>query len=92
MSSDHGTGELTRGALVASASSCYPYNMSTLAEIETAADVLSPQQKQELLLFLVTRLRAEGTPLPEPRKFPRQQIAAWIEEDESDMRRFNEGE
>jgi len=68
------------------------YGMSTLAEIETAADVLSPQQKQELLLFLVTRLRAEGTPLPEPRKFPRQQIAAWIEEDETDMRRFNEGE
>ena len=65
--------------------------MTTLAEIEAAAYALPPEQKQELLLFLVARLRAEGTPLPEPRKFPRQQIAAWIEEDEADMRRFSEG-
>jgi hypothetical protein len=65
--------------------------MSTLAEIEAAADILPPEQKQELLLFLVTRLRAEGAPLPELRKFPRQQIAAWVEEDEADMRRLNEG-
>ena len=33
--------------------------MSTLAEIEKAAEKLSPQQKQELMLFLGTRLRAE---------------------------------
>jgi hypothetical protein len=31
--------------------------MSTLAEIEQAAEKLSPQQKQELMLFLGARLR-----------------------------------
>jgi hypothetical protein len=66
--------------------------MSTLAEIEAAADVLPPEQKQELLLFLVTRLRAAGVPLPEPRRFSGQQMAAWVEEDEADMRRFNESQ
>jgi len=34
--------------------------MSTLAEIEQAADALSPEQKQELILFLTARLRADG--------------------------------
>jgi hypothetical protein len=65
--------------------------MSTLAEIEAAADALSPEQKQELLLYLVTRLRAQGARLPEPRQFSREQINQWIEEDEADMRRFREG-
>ena len=63
--------------------------MSTLAEIEAAADALSPEQKQELLLFLVARLRGSGT-LPEPRKVSRGQIDAWVEEDEQDMRRLRE--
>lgn len=66
--------------------------MSTLREIETAADVLPPEQKQELLLFLAMRLRAEGAPPPKPRKFSREQMAAWIEEDEADVRRFSEGQ
>jgi hypothetical protein len=30
--------------------------MSTLAEIEQAADALTPEQKQELILFLATHL------------------------------------
>ncbi len=64
--------------------------MSTLPEIEAAADALSPEQKQELLLFLVTRLRAQGARLPEPRTLAREQIAEWIAEDEADMRRFRE--
>jgi hypothetical protein len=64
--------------------------MTTLAEIETAADALSPEQKQELLLFLAVRLREERARLPEPRQFPREQIAGWIAEDESDMQRFRE--
>jgi len=34
--------------------------LSTLAEIEAAADALSAEEKQELLLFLATRLRASG--------------------------------
>lgn len=65
--------------------------MSTLAEIEAAADTLTPEQKQQLLLFLATRLRAEGTKLPEPRKFSREQIAGWISQDETDMQKFREG-
>lgn len=66
--------------------------MSSLAEIEAAADALPPEQKQELMLFLSARLRAAGARLPEPRQFPREQTAAWIAEDEADMRRFREGE
>jgi hypothetical protein len=65
--------------------------MSTLAEIEAAADALSPQQKQELILFLAARLRAEGSGLREPRKFTPERIAAWIAQDEADMHHFREG-
>jgi hypothetical protein len=43
------------------------------------------------MLFLAARLRAQGTRMPEPRKFPREQTAAWIAEDEADMQRFREG-
>ena len=66
--------------------------MSTLAEIEAAADALTPEQKQELLLFLAARLRAHGARLPEPRKFSRQQIGSWIARDEVDMQEFREGQ
>lgn len=65
--------------------------MVTLAEIESAAAGLSPAEKQELMLFLASRLRAEGAPLPEPRTFPPEEIAGWISEDEADMRRLREG-
>ncbi|MCX7423435.1 MAG: hypothetical protein NT013_28405 [Planctomycetia bacterium] len=62
--------------------------MSTLAEIEMAADSLPAEQKQELLLFLATRLRAAGARLPEPREFTSDQISGWIAEDEADMSRL----
>ena len=65
--------------------------MSTLTEIEAAADQLPPEEKQELLLFLAMRLRRERATLPEPRKFTEEEMAAWIAEDEADMRRFREG-
>jgi hypothetical protein len=65
--------------------------MSRLAEIEGAADQLSPEEKQELLLFLASRLRAQGRTLPPPRKFSREQIAEWIAEDEEGYRRFLTG-
>jgi len=65
--------------------------MSTLEEIEAAADALTIEQKQELLLYLVTRLRAQGARVPEPRKFTGEQISGWIAEDEADMRRLREG-
>lgn len=66
--------------------------MSTLAEIEAAAEALPPEQKQELLLFLAARLRAQGARLPEPRKFSREQMAGWIAEDEADLQRFRKSE
>ena len=65
--------------------------MSNLAEIEAAADALPPEQKQELMLFLAARLRAQGARMPDPRKFTREQTAAWIAEDEANMQRFREG-
>jgi hypothetical protein len=65
-------------------------NMNSLAEIERAAETLSPQQKQELMLFLGERLRAERTSLPEPRQFSPQQVQSWNAEDEADLKRFRE--
>ena len=64
--------------------------MVTLAEIESAAADLSPTEKQELMLFLASRLRAEGATLPESRTFTRDELAGWIEEAEADMRRLRE--
>ncbi len=64
--------------------------MSTLVEIEQAADALPPEQKQELMLFLAARLRADGARWPEPRKFTREQIEQWIVEDEAELRRFKQ--
>jgi len=52
--------------------------MSTLAEIETAAEALPPEQKEELFLFLATRLRAETGEMPPPREFSRDQMEQWI--------------
>ena len=65
--------------------------MSTLVEIEAAADALPPPQQQELILHLARRLRASGGPLSEPRLFSEQQVKAWLDEDEEDMRQFRAG-
>lgn len=65
--------------------------MTTLAEIEAVVDALPPQEKQELLLFLAARLRAESGPMPAPRKFPSEQLTAWIADDEAEMQRFRDG-
>ena len=65
--------------------------MSTLAEIEAAADTLPPEEKLKRILFLATRLRGSGVKLPPPRKFSREQLASWIAEDEAEMQRFREG-
>lgn len=62
--------------------------MTTLAEIEKAAAALPADQKQELLLFLAARLRAEGARLPEPRRFSRERIESWIAEDEAELDRL----
>lgn len=66
--------------------------MSTLAEIEAAADALSPEQKQELLLYLVKRMRAQAVRLPEPQEISAEQISEWMADDDLDMQRFREGE
>ena len=62
--------------------------MTTLAEIETAADALPAEQKQELLLFLAARLRAAGDELPQPLEFSQAEIEGWILDDEEGYRRF----
>lgn len=61
--------------------------MSTLGEIEAAAEKLPPAEKQELLLFLAARLRALAGGLPPPRKFSGDQVQAWIAEDEAEVQR-----
>ena len=58
--------------------------MSTLAEIEAAAAKLPSEEKQELLLFLAVRLRGERGAMPEPRKFTKDEMEAWIAEDEAE--------
>lgn len=66
--------------------------MSTLAEIEAAADALPAEQKQELILFLAARLRAGADELPAPREFSREQIDRWIADDEEGYRTFLDGQ
>lgn len=63
--------------------------MSSLTEIEAAVDKLPDDQKQELLLFLASRLRGKPGQLPMPRHFTPEQMAAWIAEDEADLRRIS---
>ena len=62
--------------------------MSTLMEIEAAADSLPVEQKEQLLLFLATRLRAARASVLEPRELSREMITEWIAEDEADMQQF----
>ena len=64
--------------------------MSTLAEIETAADSLPSEEKEELLRFLAMRLRKERT-LPKPRIYSEEELTAMIAEDEADGERFRQG-
>ncbi|MHB1155529.1 MAG: hypothetical protein ACYC26_01690 [Phycisphaerales bacterium] len=67
-------------------------SMVTLSDIEAAADALPAEQKQELLLFLASRLRAGREDLPAPRQFSSERLTSWVEEDEADMKRFREGQ
>ncbi len=65
--------------------------MSTLVEIEAAADELPPEQQQELLLHLARRLHDTGGPMPEPRLFSTEQLKSWMDEDEESLRQFRAG-
>jgi hypothetical protein len=64
--------------------------MSTLAEIEAAADALPDGDKQQLLLFLAARLRAQAGQLPTSRTFSPEQLQNWITEDEAEMQRYRD--
>jgi len=62
----------------------------TLAEIEAKVEGLSSEEKQELMLFLAARLRAQTGPLPQPRRFNPEQIKAWISQDEREMQELRD--
>jgi hypothetical protein len=62
--------------------------MTTLLEIEAAVRQLSRDERQRLLRILAESLCEPGQTLPPPRKFTREEIQAWIDEDEADMKRF----
>lgn len=66
--------------------------MSTLIEIEKAADTLPVEEKRKLAVFLLTRLRVE-TPanLPPVRNIPKEQIEKWITDDEAGYHEFKSG-
>ena len=64
--------------------------MSTLSEIEEAADSLSSEEKEALLRFLAIRLRQERA-LPTPRVFTDEEVAAMLAEDEADGARLRKG-
>jgi hypothetical protein len=66
--------------------------MSKLTEIETAVDALPAGEKQELLLFLAARLRAEAGSPPTPRTFTREQLDTWIAEDELHLKQSRDAE
>jgi hypothetical protein len=63
--------------------------MTTLGEIQTAADALSASEKQQLMLFLAASLYAQGAPLPEYPDPSHEMLTDWMAEDEAAMRRFH---
>jgi hypothetical protein len=67
-----------------------PSAMSTLVEIETAADSLSSEEKEELLRFLAMRLRGNRR-LPKPRIYSDEELATMLAEDEAEGERFRQG-
>ena len=66
--------------------------MGTFAELEKAVESLSAEDKQRLIVFLAARLRAENGKIPPPRTFAREQIQAWIKEDEEEARTLEQEE
>jgi hypothetical protein len=65
--------------------------MSSLLEIEEAADVLPIEEKKELVAFLLTRLRGVGDELPPVRDIPKTTIDKWVADDEKGYRKFLAG-
>jgi len=79
-----------RGLLARNLSSTLA-SMSTLAEIEEAAEVLPVDQKQQLVAFLLTTMRKDGVVLPPLRDIPKATIEKWVEDDEEGYRKFKAG-
>jgi len=69
----------------------YDICMSSLLEIEEAADVLPTEEKKELVAFLLTRLRGGGDELPPVRDIPESTIDKWVADDEEGYRKFLAG-
>ncbi len=63
--------------------------MSTIAEIEDAVGKLSDDERAELLLRIGSSLQLHLA-TPEPRIFTKEQLDAWVEEDERSMRELEE--
>ncbi len=63
--------------------------MTSLDEIETAANALPIAEKQQLMLFLAARLLEQGEPLPEFSGLAGGMRTDWMAEDEAAMRRFH---
>jgi len=63
----------------------------TLTDLENAACELPTSKRTELLLLLAETLRKEQAPLPRPREFSKEQLNAWMDQDEEAMRRFEAG-
>ena len=66
----------------------YDHLMTSLLEIEEAADVLSIEEKKKLVAFLLTRLRGVGDDFPPVRDIPKGTIDKWVADDEEGYRKF----
>ena len=60
----------------------------TLLEMQKAADALSIEEKRDLIIFLLKRLRGIQGALPEVRDIPKETIEKWIEDDEAGYQKF----
>lgn len=66
--------------------------VSTLLEIERAANGLAPEEKQKLILFLAAQIREDASGAPPLRSFTKEQMTSWIEQDEFDLEQFRRGQ
>ena len=64
--------------------------MSTVQEIETAADLLPIEQKEGLLRFLAIRLRKDRAQA-QPRLYSQEELSSMLAEDEADGECFRKG-
>jgi hypothetical protein len=64
--------------------------MSTVQEIEAAAEQLPSEQKEELLRFLAVRLRKDRAE-SKPRLYSSEEVASMVAEDEADGDLFRQG-